>query len=150
MPVFGQFLQAGGAVFVDRGNSAVAVQFSQKGQRTSRPYHGMRPFKKGVFHLAVQAHLPLVPVVFENYWNKYHSVFRHFESERCEWILLRACSTLLTLFKSSMLPPISTDGLTTADVGCLSLCVREQMLQCPPPPPDEADKAKREQRAMIT
>jgi lysophosphatidate acyltransferase len=51
-----------------------------------------------------------------------------------------------------VLPPISTDGLTTADVGELSVCVREQMLHVlreisdpsdPPPPHDEADKAKR-------
>jgi lysophosphatidate acyltransferase len=89
MPFFGQFLQAGGAVFVDRGNSAIAVQSLQvageeikkhhtsiwvfpEGTRTSRPYHDMRLFKKGAFHLAVQAGLPIVPVVFENYWNIYH------------------------------------------------------------------------------
>ena len=89
MPIFGQFLQAGGAVFVDRGNSAVAVQSLQaageeikkhhtsiwafpEGAHTSRPYHDMGPFKKGAFHLAVQAGFPLVPVVFENYWNMYH------------------------------------------------------------------------------
>jgi hypothetical protein len=63
---------------------------------------------------------------------------------------LRACATLLTLtlFKSSVLPPISTEGLTTAGVGELSVCVREQMLQvlreisdpsAPPPPHDEDD-----------
>jgi 1-acyl-sn-glycerol-3-phosphate acyltransferase len=89
MPFFGQFLQAGGAVFVDRGNSAVAVQSLQaageeikkhhtsiwvfpEGTCTSRPYHDLRPFKKGAFHVAVQAGLPVVPVVFENHWNMYH------------------------------------------------------------------------------
>ncbi|KAH9980010.1 hypothetical protein BGW80DRAFT_1220903 [Lactifluus volemus] len=149
MPFFGQFLQAGGAVFVDRGNSAVAVQSLQaageeikkhhtsiwvfpEGTRTSRPYHDMRPFKKGAFHVAVQAGLPVVPVVFENYWNMYHKgVFNP--------------GTL----KVRVLPQISTDGLTTADVGELSVCVREQMLRvlreisdpnAPPLPQGEAVK----------
>jgi hypothetical protein len=65
---------------------------------------------------------------------------------------LRACATLLTLtlFKSSVLPPISTEGLTTAGVGELSVCVREQMLQVlreisdpsAPPPPHDGDDTK--------
>ena len=88
-PFFGQFMQAAGAVFVDRGNNAVAVRSLKEagddikkrqtsiwvfaeGTRTSRPYHDVRPLKKGAFHLAVQAGLPIVPVVAENYWNIYH------------------------------------------------------------------------------
>ena len=95
VPFLGQFMQAGGAVFVDRGNNAVAVRSLQtageeikkdhtsiwvfpEGTRTSRPYHDIRPFKKGAFHLAIQAGLPLVPVVAENYWNIYHQ--GHFDS----------------------------------------------------------------------
>lgn len=89
VPLLGQFMQAAGAVFIDRGNNAVAVRSLQtageeikrchtsiwvfpEGTRTSRPYHDLRPFKKGAFHLAIQAGLPLVPVVAENYWNLYH------------------------------------------------------------------------------
>ncbi|KAH9979985.1 hypothetical protein BGW80DRAFT_1271901, partial [Lactifluus volemus] len=131
MPVFGQFLQAGGAVFVDRGNSAVPMQSLQasgeeikkhhtsiwvfpEGTRTSRPYHDMRPSRK--------AGLPLVPV----------GVFN--------------AGTL----KVRVLPPISTDGSTTVDVGDLSVCVCEQMIKvsreisdpsAQPPLHDEADKA---------
>jgi hypothetical protein len=57
---------------------------------------------------------------------------------------------LLILFKSSVFPAISTDGLTTVDVGDLSVCVCEQMIKvsrdisdpsAQPPPHDEADKA---------
>src|SRR6266404_3031045 len=87
-PFFGQFMQAAGAVFVDRGNNAVAVRSLKEagedikrrqtsiwvfaeGTRTSRPYHDIRPLKKGAFHLAVQAGLPIVPVVAENYWHLY-------------------------------------------------------------------------------
>jgi lysophosphatidate acyltransferase len=76
-------------VFIDRGDHAAAVRSLQaageeikkhqssiwvfpEGTRTSRPYHDLRPFKKGAFHLAIQAGLPLVPVVVENYYNFYH------------------------------------------------------------------------------
>jgi len=89
VPILGQFMQAGGAVFINRGNNADAVRSLQnageeikrcntsiwvfpEGTRTSRPYHDLRTFKKGAFHLAIQAGLPLVPVVAENYWNLYH------------------------------------------------------------------------------
>jgi lysophosphatidate acyltransferase len=95
IPIFGQFMQAAGAVFVDRGNNAVAVRSLQaageeikrchtslwvfpEGTRTSRPYHDIRPFKKGAFHLAIQSGLPIVPVVAENYWNIYRQ--GHFNS----------------------------------------------------------------------
>jgi lysophosphatidate acyltransferase len=95
IPIFGQFLHAAGAVFIDRGNNAAAVRSLQsagdeikrrhisiwvfpEGTRTSHPYHDIRPLKKGAFHLAIQAGLPLVPVVAENYWNIYHK--GHFNS----------------------------------------------------------------------
>ncbi len=99
VPLFGQFMQAAGAVFIDRGNNAVAVRSLQaageeikrthtsiwvfpEGTRTSRPYHDLRPFKKGAFHLAIQAGLPLVPVVAENYWNLYHKGHAEFGTLR--------------------------------------------------------------------
>ncbi|KAI0303997.1 1-acyl-sn-glycerol-3-phosphate-acyltransferase [Russula brevipes] len=144
IPIFGQFMQAGGAVFVDRGNNAVAVRSLQaageeirrrhtslwvfpEGTRTSRPYHDIRPFKKGAFHLAIQAGLPIVPVVAENYWNIYHP--GHANSGT---------------FRVRVLPPIPTEGLAAADVGDLAARVREQMIQVlreisdpnAPPPPD--------------
>lgn len=144
IPIFGQFMQAGGAVFVDRGNNAVAVRSLQaageeikrchtslwvfpEGTRTSRPYHDIRPFKKGAFHLAIQAGLPIVPVVAENYWNIYHP--GHSNSGT---------------FRVRVLPPVPTEGLAAADVGDLAARIREQMLQVlreisdpnAPPPPD--------------
>ena len=88
MPLLGQFLTASGAVFVDRGNNAKAVRslaaageamrergtslwLFPEGTRSMRQYHDMLPFKKGAFHLAVQAGVPIVPVVCENYWRIY-------------------------------------------------------------------------------
>jgi len=148
IPIFGQFLHAAGAVFIDRGNNAAAVRSLQaageeikrrqtsiwvfpEGTRTSRPYHDIRPFKKGAFHLAIQAGFPLVPVVAENYWNIYRK--GHFNSGT---------------FRVKVLPPISTEGLTAADVGDLATRVREQMLQVlrdisdpnAPPPSDTSSE----------
>ncbi|KAH8988474.1 hypothetical protein EDB92DRAFT_1935721 [Lactarius akahatsu] len=127
-PFFGQFMQAAGAVFIDRGNNAIAVRSLKEaaedikkrqtsiwvyaeGTRTSRPYHDVRPLKKGAFHLAVQAGLPIVPVVAENYWNIYHKgVFNP------------------GTFKVKVLPPVSTEGLTGADVSDLAIRIHQQML----------------------
>ncbi|KAI0307077.1 hypothetical protein B0F90DRAFT_1684949 [Multifurca ochricompacta] len=128
-PIFGQFMQAAGAVFVDRGNNADAVRSLQaageeikrrhtsiwvfpEGTRTSRPYHDIRPFKKGAFHLAIQAGLPIVPIVAENYWNIYHKGVANSGT-----------------FRVRVLPPVATEGLTAADVGDLATRIHEQMLQ---------------------
>ena len=43
-----------------------------------RKHHDLLPFKKGAFHTAVQAGVPVTPVVCENYWRLYHK--GHFES----------------------------------------------------------------------
>ena len=89
MPLLGQFLTASGAVFVDRGNNAKAVRslaaageamrergtslcLCPEGTRSMRQYHDMLPFKKGAFHLAVQAGVPIVPVVVANYAHILH------------------------------------------------------------------------------
>jgi lysophosphatidate acyltransferase len=59
----------------------------------------MLPFKKGPFHLAVAAQLPIVPIVCENYAPLYSSQRKHFESGdlviKGEWPLsrFRACAT---------------------------------------------------------
>jgi lysophosphatidate acyltransferase len=86
----GPFMYFAGALFIDRGNSAQAIQsladagrsmvtnstslwLYPEGTRTSSETPFIRPFKKGGFHLAVQAGIPIVPVVTENYWRLYHA-----------------------------------------------------------------------------
>lgn len=79
-PVFGPLFGAAGVVFVDRGDTARAIDalrpavealrqgrslvIAPEGTRSPTPRLGR--FKKGAFHLAMQAGVPLVPVVFRN------------------------------------------------------------------------------------
>ncbi|KAJ8487523.1 hypothetical protein ONZ45_g14306 [Pleurotus djamor] len=85
----GPWMTMSGAVWLDRGNNARAIrsleaageQMKQEklslwlfpeGTRHLSETPDLLPFKKGGFHLAVQSGLPIVPVVFENYWRLYH------------------------------------------------------------------------------
>jgi putative phosphoserine phosphatase/1-acylglycerol-3-phosphate O-acyltransferase len=79
-PVFGPLFRAAGVVFVDRSNTAKAIQalepavealrqgrsliIAPEGTRSTTPTVG--PFKKGAFRLAMQAGVPIVPIVFRN------------------------------------------------------------------------------------
>ena len=81
IPGFGQLFQLADVAFVDRGNTVQAKQvlepavakvrderislvMSPEGTRSATPRLG--PFKKGAFHIAMQAGVPLVPLVMRN------------------------------------------------------------------------------------
>ncbi|KAM9841431.1 1-acyl-sn-glycerol-3-phosphate acyltransferase beta [Aulostomus maculatus] len=63
------------------------------------------PFKKGAFHLAVQAQAPIIPVVFSSYGNFYLRKEKQFKSG---------------IIRLKILPKIETKGMTSEDVS--SLC----------------------------
>ena len=79
-PIFGPLFGAAGVVFVDRSNTARAIEsldaavealrhgrsliIAPEGTRSTTLMPG--PFKKGAFHIAMQAGVPIVPVVFRN------------------------------------------------------------------------------------
>ncbi|MEZ5502705.1 MAG: lysophospholipid acyltransferase family protein [Halioglobus sp.] len=80
-PILGKVLELGGVVFIDRadGKSAISamrplvdamrkegksVVIAPEGTRTVSPR--LAPFKKGAFHLAMQAGVPMVPIVIHN------------------------------------------------------------------------------------
>ena len=84
VPLLGQYLSTSGAIFLDRTNNTNAVQslaaagqsmrtrgtsiwMFPEGTRSLSRENKLLPFKKGAFHLAVQAGVPIVPVVCENY-----------------------------------------------------------------------------------
>ncbi|KZT66046.1 1-acyl-sn-glycerol-3-phosphate-acyltransferase, partial [Daedalea quercina L-15889] len=127
-PLLGQFMTLSGVVWIDRGNNSKAVRslmaagetmkaqrmalwLFPEGTRSMREYHDLLPLKKGAFHIAVQAGVPIVPVVCENYWRLYRK--NVFES-----------GTL----KVRVLPPVPTEGLTVADIPDLAVRVHDQMV----------------------
>ena len=79
-PIFGPMFSFGGIVFVDRANREKAIEalgpavealerglsiaIAPEGTRSPTPRLG--PFKKGAFHIAMQAKAPIVPIVFRN------------------------------------------------------------------------------------
>jgi putative phosphoserine phosphatase/1-acylglycerol-3-phosphate O-acyltransferase len=79
-PIFGPMFTLAGAVFVDRANHEQAVRalepaidalhrglsiaIAPEGTRSATPKLGR--FKKGAFHLAMAAEVPIVPIVFKN------------------------------------------------------------------------------------
>lgn len=83
-PVLGWFMTLSGSVFIDRKNTSDArqamsgaakeirdrrqsVYMFPEGTRSYSKDAMLLPFKKGAFHLAVQAGAPIVPVVVANY-----------------------------------------------------------------------------------
>ena len=79
-PLFGPIFSAAGVVFIDRSNPSKAIEalepavqalregkslvIAPEGTRSLTPRPG--PFKKGAFHMAMRAGVPIVPVVFRN------------------------------------------------------------------------------------
>lgn len=80
-PVIGRILEYAGTVFIDRKNSASAIDamaplvdvIKNEGKSVAIAPEGTRslspkllPFKKGAFHLAIQAGVPILPIVIHN------------------------------------------------------------------------------------
>ena len=80
-PLIGTVLEMGGVVLIDRANAKSAIDamnplveimqnqgksvvLAPEGTRTVSPT--MAPFKKGAFHLAIQAGVPMIPIVIHN------------------------------------------------------------------------------------
>lgn len=80
-PIIGKVLEFGGVVFIDRSNAKSAIDsitplvdtmrndgksvvLAPEGTRTISPK--LAPFKKGAFHIAMQAGVPMIPIVIRN------------------------------------------------------------------------------------
>jgi len=81
IPLIGKTMELAGTVFIDRANAASAIEAMQplvdalrnEGKSVAIAPEGTRsvsprlaPFKKGAFHLAMQAGVPMVPIVIHN------------------------------------------------------------------------------------
>ncbi|KAL3419320.1 1-acyl-sn-glycerol-3-phosphate acyltransferase [Phlyctema vagabunda] len=131
VPFLGWFMRLSGSVFIDRQNSKSArtamqgaakeikegrqsVYMFPEGTRSYAQEPMLLPFKKGAFHLAVQAGVPIVPVVAANYSDILWVPGWNFKSG---------------VIKIKVLEPISTKGLEPADVEDLARDTRELMLK---------------------
>ncbi|ORZ13474.1 hypothetical protein BCR42DRAFT_461562 [Absidia repens] len=131
-PFLGWFMTLSNAIFLDRKNRDSAIKEARQAaqdihrKKTSvwlypegtrgRPLDiDMLPFKKGAFYMAVQARVPIVPIVIANYQNVYNSKAKHFTSGNV---------------KIKALPPVSTDDVLedSASIDQLSNKIRDQML----------------------
>lgn len=80
-PIIGKVMEFGGVVFIDRSDAKTAIDsistlveamqrdgkcvvLAPEGTRTISPT--LAPFKKGAFHLAMQAGVPMIPIVIRN------------------------------------------------------------------------------------
>lgn len=110
----------GGIVFINRKKTSDAKSVMADAAKTmlddqirlwvfpegTRNQRGdLLPFKKGAFHLAVQAQAPIIPIVFSSYSNFYLRKQKQFNSGT------------ITL---KILPKIETKGMTSDDVASLS------------------------------
>jgi putative phosphoserine phosphatase/1-acylglycerol-3-phosphate O-acyltransferase len=114
-PIVGQLLQLAGTVFVDRGDRAKAieamkpaVEATRQGLSIAVAPEGTRsatkklgPFKKGAFHMAMAAGVPIVPVVLKNALD---ALPRH------AWVIRPATIEVVVH------PPIATDSWKPEDL----------------------------------
>lgn len=131
MPFLGQFMTLSGTVFIDRANrkNAVAsfdtavrqikdekqnVWIFPEGTRSAFAEADLLNFKKGCFHLAIQAGVPIVPIVVGNYSHVFSWKRKHLEPG---------------VIPIKVLEPIETKDLTAADVDRLVVEVRNNMLK---------------------
>ncbi|KAI1103806.1 acyltransferase-domain-containing protein [Jackrogersella minutella] len=131
VPFLGWFMTLSGTVFIDRKNSKDArsamagaareiqqrrqsVYMFPEGTRSYSKEPDLLPFKKGAFHLAVQAGVPIVPVVSANYSHVLYIKGLVFKSGK---------------IPVKVLDPISTKGLTAEDVDELTRSTRDLMLK---------------------
>ncbi|KAL8801875.1 MAG: hypothetical protein Q9182_004164 [Xanthomendoza sp. 2 TL-2023] len=130
-PFLGWFMSLSGTVFIDRTNTRSARQAFRgaaeemlehrqsvfifpEGTRSYARGPALGAFKKGAFHLAVQAQVDVVPVVCANYWGLLSAKEWRF---RAGEIPVR------------VLEPVSTRGLGAEDVEGLCERVRGDMLR---------------------
>jgi putative phosphoserine phosphatase/1-acylglycerol-3-phosphate O-acyltransferase len=127
-PVFGPLLAAGGIVFVDRFSTARAIEalepavqalgeglslaIAPEGTRSLTPRLGV--FKKGAFHMAMQAGVPIVPVVFRNVLDALPK----------DALVVRPA-----IVEAVVLPPVDTSGWTVAGLDDEITAIRGQYLE---------------------
>ena len=105
----------------------VSLWVFPEGTRTLSAEPILRPFKKGAFHLAIQAKVPIIPIICENYHRLFDGRSRmdegvlRIKGQRAQLI---SCNNLIARV---VLPPVSTDGMGPEDVDGLTESTRQLM-----------------------
>lgn len=120
-------------------SSPINIFVFPEGTRSHLKAPDLLSFRKGAFHLAVQAQVPIVPIVMEHYADvvsvherrlKSGSTFR--AEGTVPWFKHLSCNTvgrrLADLSHPPVLKPIETAGLTPQDVDALCTQTRDAML----------------------
>ena len=127
IPGFGAAFRLADVAFVDRGNTTAAkaalepaverlregisLVIAPEGTRSVTPALG--PFKKGAFHVAMQAGVPVVPIVIHNAGE----------------LMWRGASTIREgTVRITVLPPVPTDGWTVGDLDAHVAGIRGEYL----------------------
>jgi 1-acyl-sn-glycerol-3-phosphate acyltransferase len=128
IPIFGQLYLLAGNVLIERGNAVKAKAAMLKTTNTLQHKdtsiwvfpegtrnmgESLLPFKKGAFHMAIAAGVPIVPICCSNYKRT-----MRLNRWRSASLRIRA------------LAPIPTTGMTLEDVSALMQRCREQMAVC--------------------
>lgn len=136
IPLLGWWMVLSKAVFINRkdrkdaitafnriGNEikdrGISVWIFPEGTRCTTPSPSLLPFKKGAFHLAIQAQIPILPVLCENY---YHLANYNGDANTGGSRFERGQVQI------KVLDPIPTTGLTSDDVQTLIDYTYEYML----------------------
>ena len=158
IPILGKLMEWGGTVFVDRadGKSAIkameplvdairkegkSICIAPEGTRSLTPK--LEPFKKGAFHLAMQAGVPIVPIVIHNATDV---------APKNEFVMRPAT------VRVTVLPPVDTSGWSVRTLNAHVREVRNMFLrtlgqaeeegEVPPPKSSEA-KPKKEAEKKV-
>jgi putative phosphoserine phosphatase/1-acylglycerol-3-phosphate O-acyltransferase len=132
-PIFGPLFGAAGVVFVDRADSGKAIEalkpavdalregrslaIAPEGTRSLTPRLGR--FKKGAFHMAMQAGVPIVPVVFRNVLDALPK----------DAMVVRPAT-----IEAIVLPPVDTTDWTTESLDDEIQAIRTRYLEVLEPP----------------
>lgn len=147
VPFLGWYMSLSGSIFIDRADRSAALKafegaakvVKQKQQSVFMFPEGTRsystepmllPFKKGAFHFAVQAQIPILPTVAENYSRVLNVKAKRFNAGtvRIRGRSIKLILRINMLTNDIVLPAISTKGKTAADVDDLLQQTRESML----------------------
>jgi putative phosphoserine phosphatase/1-acylglycerol-3-phosphate O-acyltransferase len=124
-PVFGPLFTAAGVVFIDRSDTKKAIEalapaldalregrsliIAPEGTRSPTPRLG--PFKKGAFRMAMQAGVPIIPVVFRNV----------LDALPRDALVIRPAAV-----EAVVLPPIDTAGWTLEGLDAEIAAIRQR------------------------